>query len=233
MALLTSAAIVNFLLLLTLVVILFLCPPLGVDASPVRSRHRRTADRVTHRSTAGGSSVTRPDADSLDYIDSWGEALGDEDIDEESPSEDYDEQAANDADSSASSESPSKRRREQNEALTSRMLREQRRKRRSRQHLAISALKAMTNNLQSRAVCGWTYQNNHDMSRIPVDLPEAICDYLTVPGTRNRCEQVVYNVPIRKLKESPNGIVSWSAKWLALKVGCTLATAGTVPYSVS
>lgn len=54
MTFLTSAAIVNCLLLLTLVVILSLCPPLGVDAYPVLSRHRRTADdtpRNTHRTT--------------------------------------------------------------------------------------------------------------------------------------------------------------------------------------
>lgn len=185
--------------------------------------------------STGGDSVTRSDPDSTDYVDSWGEALDEVDSGEDTPSgEDDTEQTDTGSDSSASSESPSDHhqgRRELSEALTSRMLREQRVRRRSRQNLAIHAIQAMTNNLQSRAVCGWTYRNNHDMKRIPVDLPEAVCDSLTVAGTRNRCEQVYYNVPIRTLEVSPRGVVSWPAKWLALKVGCTLATTGTVPYS--
>lgn len=180
--------------------------------------------------------VIRPDLEALNYEDSWENLLEGEDADEENPIDDYMEDITSEVDNSASSESSgdhSQRRRELNEALTSRMLREQRRRRKSRQHLAIYAIQALTNNLQSRAVCGWTYRNNHDMKRIPADLPEAVCDSLTVAGTRNRCEQVYYNVPVRKLVVSSEGVVSWSANFLALKVGCTLATAGGVPYSVS
>lgn len=112
------------------------------------------------------------------------------------------------------------------------ILREQRKRSRVRRHLSISTITHLTNNLQVRSVCSWRYQVNHDITRIPVDLPEALCSNTLVHGSRNRCEQVFYNVPIRRLDTSGTGEAVWTDRWEPMKVGCTLAAPASTPYTM-
>lgn len=116
-------------------------------------------------------------------------------------------------------------------ALANRFLREQRKRRRVRRHVAIFTIESLMNNLQTRSVCSWKYQINHDITRTPVELPEAVCLNTAVAGSRNRCEQVFYNVPVRNLEISDSGETVWVDKRIPVKVGCTFAIPASVPYT--
>lgn len=89
---------------------------------------------------------------------------------------------------------------------------------------AISTLQTMTNNLQSRSVCPWTYSYNVDPLRQPSSLIQATCKQVIVPGTSAQCEHVYYPVPV---KQNVSGTIVDT--WYTLKVGCVLANPFSVP----
>jgi len=85
----------------------------------------------------------------------------------------------------------------------------------------VENLRSTTKDLQSRSACPWTYSHNNDPTRRPRSLIQAECIFTTVPGTTMQCEHVYSFIPV-KVSDSNTG--EMRAKWLKLKVGCTLAT---------
>ena len=90
---------------------------------------------------------------------------------------------------------------------------------RRRKRSAISNLIFSMNNLPSRSVCAWKYSINNDPLRMPADIPEASCISETVPNTANKCESVLFSVPVKKLVAG-----FWQDQQQNIKVGCTLAS---------
>jgi len=93
----------------------------------------------------------------------------------------------------------------------------------TRDSLAVSLLRYAMNNMQSRSVCNWTYVNNQDVNRIPVDLPEAVCWSNTLRDSANVCQPVMYYVPVKRQITYQSGDVVWSDVIEAIDVGCVLA----------
>lgn len=96
----------------------------------------------------------------------------------------------------------------------------------------ITRLQDSTGNIQRRSVCPWTYSIETDMNRQPADIVVARCIQSQISGTRNVCEHVYYNIPIKVKQASSSGVVTWTDGWVKKPVGCTLASAPIIQGAI-
>lgn len=76
---------------------------------------------------------------------------------------------------------------------------------------------------ERRSLCPWAYRINHDPTRYPVDLPEAVCLCRNcISSGANSCEAVYYEVPVlRQTQQCNSGAYVYRESFQKIAVGCT------------
>lgn len=97
-----------------------------------------------------------------------------------------------------------------------------------------------TGTTQSRSLCSWDYQIDHNTNRMPADIQVVTgCTNRLEGLTENKCDTVFFWVPVRVkgvAAQTPGpytpgpqtpGPLTWVDSWQRLPVACTLANPPT------